>query len=387
MQCPVVLPVVRRRSAPADPAPTGIDLATWGRDVARAPQKALGIATTVLALVFIARLTLRPLGNSLPTQFDVCIVCGSTGTANFLLNIALFVPLGVGLRLCGMRRWTAWTLSLLLTVSIEALQFYVVPGRDSDLGDIIANSTGAAIGIAAVDLRRAWLTPPSHLAGWLSGAAALFVCMLAASAQWALMPRLPHGIYYPQVVPDLPGYSVLDGAVVDATFDGAAIGIGRMSTTASEAMRDSLLADSAIITVTMQPGGTPRNIAPIVDVHDQARREVFLLGRRGDDLMFRIRRRSDVLGFRAPSAVVSDVFAAQPAVADTLFARVASRAGSTTFDINRRGGASAASTVHQQVGEGVWEGWRLFIPDDDRWARYANWFMVAWLSLLFAPLG
>ncbi len=176
------------------PPRRGLDLITWARDVARTPQKALGIATTAVSLILIARLTLKPLGDSLPTHFDVCLLCGSTGTANFLLNVVLFVPLGIGLRLSGMRRWTAWTLALLLTATIETLQFYVVPGRDSDLGDIVANTLGGVIGVIAVDTRRVWLTPPSHLAGRLSGIAALLVCIVAAFVQWALMPRIPHGI-------------------------------------------------------------------------------------------------------------------------------------------------------------------------------------------------
>ncbi len=368
------------------PPRRGLDLITWARDVARTPQKALGIATTALSLILIARLTLKPLGDSLPTHFDVCLLCGSTGTANFLLNIVLFVPLGIGLRLSGMRRWTAWTLALLLTATIETLQFYVVPGRDSDLGDIVANTLGGVIGVIAVDTRRVWLTPPSHLAGRLSGIAALLVCIVAAFVQWALMPRIPHGIYYPQIAPDIPGYSLLDGVVVDATFDGADLVIGRMSASASEAMHDSLLADSAVIAVTMQPGTTRSSIAPIVDVHDQLRREVFLLGRRGDDLMFRIRRRSDALGFHAPSSVVTDAFLAEPSRVDTIVVRATTRAGSTAFEVGHRG-SGATAVLHRQVGEGVWEGWRLFIPDQARWARYAQWFTLAWIWMLFAPIG
>jgi hypothetical protein len=370
----------------SDPPRAGVDLITWARDVARTPQKALGIATTILSLIVIGRLTLRPLGDSLPTHFDVCLLCGSTGTANFLLNIGLFVPLGIGLRLSGMRRWTAWTLALLLTSSIEALQFYVVPGRDSDLGDIVANTTGAVIGVAAVDMRRLWLTPPPLLAGRLSGIAALAVCIVAAFVQWALMPKLPHGIYYPQVAPDLPGYSLLDGVVVDATFNGADIGIGRMSAAASEAMRDSLLSDGAVVAVTMQPGTTRPSVAPIVDVHDQSRNEIFLLGRRGDDLIFRIHRRSDALGFHPPSWIVPDAFAPRASAVDTMVVRATTTTGSTAFDVAHRG-SPPPPTLHRRIGDGVWEAWRLFIPDNGRWMHFAQWIMVAWLSVLLAPLG
>ncbi len=151
-------------------------------------------------------------------------------------------------------------------------------------------------------------------------------------------------------------------------------------------MHDSLLADSAVIAVTMQPGTTRSSIAPIVDVHDQLRREVFLLGRRGDDLMFRIRRRSDALGFHAPSSVVTDAFLAEPSRVDTIVVRATTRAGSTAFEVGHRG-SGATAVLHRQVGEGVWEGWRLFIPDQARWARYAQWFTFAWICMLFAPIG
>jgi len=370
----------------SDPPRAGVDLIAWARDVARTPQKALGIATTILSLILIGRLTLFPMGDTLPTHFDVCLLCGTTGTASFLLNIGLFVPLGIGLRLIGMRRWTAWTLALLLTCTIETLQFYVVPGRDSDLGDIVANTAGAMIGVVAVDARRVWLTPPAHLAGRLSGIAALLVCIVSAFVQWALMPKLPHSIYYPQIAPDLPGYSLLDGVVIEATFNGAAIGIGRMSAEASEAMRDSLLADGAVITVTMQPGTTRPAVAPIVDVHDQSRREILLLGRRGDNLMFRMRRRSDVLGFHPPSSILTGVFAAGATAGDTMVVRATTTTGATAFDVAHRGNA-APPAVHRRIGDGVWRAWRLFVPDDGRWAEFARWFSVAWLCALFAPLA
>src|SRR6185312_2850082 len=194
-----------------DHAPWRASVAAWVADVARTPQKALGIATAVLALAAIARVTLKPLGSFFPTHFDLCILCGNTGTADFILNVVLFLPLGLGLRLSGMRRWKAWLLALLLTSTIETLQYYVVPGRDSDISDIIANSAGAAIGIWIADLRRFILVPSPLVAGRLTAATAFVVCAGAAFVQWALAPSLPHSIYYTQVAPDLPGYAVFTG--------------------------------------------------------------------------------------------------------------------------------------------------------------------------------
>jgi hypothetical protein len=383
---PVVRPMVMRNKPLRDPNSPRVDLRRAILDVARAQQKALGLATTAVALLVIARLTLVPNGNYLPTHFDLCLPCGGSGTADFVLNVGLFVPLGFGLRLCGVRRWLAWTLALLLTVSIEVLQFYVVAGRDSDSSDIVANALGAAIGIAAVDLRRLWMTPTARVAGRLSAASALGLCIGAAGVQWILAPSFPHSIYYEQIAPDLPGYSLFDGVVLDASVDNDRLHIGRMSADASAAMRDSLLAGDATISVVMEPGTTRRDVAPIVDVHDQKRREIFMLAQHGNDLIFRLHRRSNVLGFHPPSAILADALPQSLAQSDTAIVRVGIAPGSTTIDVGGLGSARQYA-VHQRIGQGIWDLWRLLIPDDGRWASNAGVLLVVSVVLLFAPIG
>lgn len=65
----------------------------------------------------------------------------------FLANIALFVPVGVLFLLLFGRRW--WWLGIaagaLLTCSIEFTQQFI-PTRVPDAGDLVANTTGAALG-------------------------------------------------------------------------------------------------------------------------------------------------------------------------------------------------------------------------------------------------
>lgn len=385
-QCLVVCQAMKPFKRLDAPGRGRLDHANWTRDVAHLPQKATGLATTALALVVIARLTLEPLGTTFPTHFDVCLFCGATGTANFVLNVLLFVPLGLGLRLIGVPRWVICVVGFAMTVGIETLQFYVVPGRDSDLGDIIANTAGAVVGIGVVDLHRTWLMPSSHVAGWLGGVMALLICTGAALVQWSLAPWLSRAVYYEQVAPDLPGYLLFNGTVLDATFDGAAIGIGRMSMMASAAMRDSLLADTAVVAATMQPGTTRDKIAPIVAVHDIDRREIFLLARRRNDLLFRLRRRTAVLGFHTPSAVLVNAFPAEAPPADTVVARVAITSGSTTLDVTGRG-PNGATKLHRRVSQGLWDAWRLFVPDEGRWGAHAMGLTLLSMAFLFLPIG
>ena len=65
-------------------------------------------------------------------------------------NVVLFVPFGLlGVPLVGRRRWW-WVVvgGVLLTCAIETAQLGI-PGRVSDVRDLVANTTGAIVGTAA----------------------------------------------------------------------------------------------------------------------------------------------------------------------------------------------------------------------------------------------
>ncbi len=69
----------------------------------------------------------------------------------FLANVALFVPLGVLLSLAWPRLspWLVIGAGFVLSGAIELTQF-TLPSRFPTVGDVVANTTGAAIGYAAV---------------------------------------------------------------------------------------------------------------------------------------------------------------------------------------------------------------------------------------------
>ncbi len=66
----------------------------------------------------------------------------------FIANIAMFVPLGVFLVLLfgGKFWWAAIVIGMMLTVGIEFVQQYI-PGRVTDVRDLVANSLGAVVGV------------------------------------------------------------------------------------------------------------------------------------------------------------------------------------------------------------------------------------------------
>jgi hypothetical protein len=69
----------------------------------------------------------------------------------FSANVLLFVPLGLfGVLVVGLRFWWAPLIfGVAATVVIETVQAMLLPERMSSTSDIVANSIGAALGVAA----------------------------------------------------------------------------------------------------------------------------------------------------------------------------------------------------------------------------------------------
>jgi len=78
---------------------------------------------------------------------------GESGYAavEFTANILMFVPFGVLVRLATARPsgWMILALGFLTTVTIELTQM-ALPSRYSTVSDVIANTLGTAVGLAAV---------------------------------------------------------------------------------------------------------------------------------------------------------------------------------------------------------------------------------------------
>jgi glycopeptide antibiotics resistance protein len=111
-------------------------------------------------LGFVAWLTLTP-GSIAPTSSGLAqrvlarlqrsseLSWLTDARAEYLANIALFVPAGLFLLLLVGTRfwWTALMAAIVMTSVIEAAQ-RSIPGRVPDERDIVANSIGAVIGVA-----------------------------------------------------------------------------------------------------------------------------------------------------------------------------------------------------------------------------------------------
>jgi VanZ family protein len=133
----------------------------------------LSVVTTAY-LAFVGWVTLTPATDA-PTQSDLVlrVLARLQGQphlgwltydrAEYLANVALFVPVGVFLLLLFGTRywWLAIAAALFMTSLIETAQ-RSIPGRVSDDRDVAANTMGAVIGVVVGLV----LTFPATLRSW-----------------------------------------------------------------------------------------------------------------------------------------------------------------------------------------------------------------------------
>jgi len=105
----------------------------------------IGIGLVVASAVLIGAVTLTPTEQEWWNPVSEDLV--DPDVPNLVLNVILFVPLGIGLSLSGLRAAPAVLCAFAATIGIEALQIEVIAGRDSSIGDAVANTLGAAIGV------------------------------------------------------------------------------------------------------------------------------------------------------------------------------------------------------------------------------------------------
>jgi glycopeptide antibiotics resistance protein len=83
----------------------------------------------------------------------------------FSANVAMFIPLGLLVALLFGPRW--WWAALFvcagLSVSIELYQYLLLPDRYATVRDVVANSTGGAVGTVGAAIAVAWLRRPTPI--------------------------------------------------------------------------------------------------------------------------------------------------------------------------------------------------------------------------------
>ena len=249
----------------------------------RKPAGSLLLGTTVVA---IAAATLTPGAGGSPSGF--CILCGTRGAADFLSNIALFVPFAAALAASGRSVRTAVLAALLFSLGIEVAQIGVVPGRDANAGDLLANTLGGLLGSVLFHHRRWWLAARGAAARSLATTAATLAVVMFGL--YLLEPSPPARPYFLQWTARFGHMRAYDGRVMSTRIGDVDLA-GPWLIEDSDTVRH-LLERGAPIVFQARAGAPSNGTAPIVSIYDDLRREVLLVGADAGDLILRYRPRA-----------------------------------------------------------------------------------------------
>ena len=347
----------------------------------RRPGRILVGASVIL--ICAATLTPQP-GHSDASLF--CIVCGSLGGVDVVLNVLLFLPLGIGLALSGVRSSRALLAILFFSATIEVAQFLVISGRDAAVGDVLSNVLGGSIGIALVRWFDVWWNPSRRNATVLSS---LWVaCWLAIQVlvSYGLTPAFPSTRYYGQIARVFENMATFGGRVLSATID--TVSVPDYGFAKTRQFHD-LLEHGAVVRAVVIPAGPTARIAPIIRVADETQAQMVLLGQDHADVVFGVHTGAENLRLRPPLFRIAGVFPSEGGPAglrfsDTLHLGGRYRTDGVDVRVRSKGGERSQHFVLSSA-----LGWVLILPK--QWYLEGTLaellFGYAWLFTLLLPLG
>ena len=246
------------------------------------------LALTIGWLLLVAGLTLTSAPDQAARVSETawsCLACGDAGLTDVILNVLLFLPLGLLARAAGWPVGRTVLALLLLSVGIELSQANLLTGRDASLGDVLANSSGGCVG---------WLLLPVLLRAAQPGRTfatrAAAGLLLLSGLLWLLSGRglaVAFSADAPWVGQPLhlwPGHDRFRGSLQQATINGTYIPNDPLISI--PARLDSL---DLVIDVTRSDtlvSQRPISILRIVDAQQQIQ---LSLSQRGGDLLLEYR--------------------------------------------------------------------------------------------------
>lgn len=323
-------------------------------------------------LLALAAVTLWPREPSGVEVLPLCLICGDRGTADAILNVLLFVPLGL---LAPVRRWVpALLLAAAVSAAIEALQL-AVPGRHPNPGDIAFNTLGAAAGFGLTRITRYWMHPSTYLGDRLATIAAILAAATLPLTAWVAEQDLPEPPYRVELVTHRPGLVPYPGRIFGAGIQPLNLGPGPSG---QGEVAKQLLERGALMGVIVEAGPPPPGLAPVLALYDPDGRAVALLGVDSTDLVYRQHTRASRLRLDNPDMRARGALDPIDAGDTTQLA---------TGVVQGRRCFLVMETLTCGYGIPGDRGWRFLYAMNGAPESTLTGISMAWLALLLFPVG
>jgi hypothetical protein len=318
---------------------------------------------TATWLTVIAGFTLVPLPSQLAQAAATpwyCVVCGDQGMVDVLLNVALFVPLGLGLGLLGARPFRSFLAGFALALAIELLQATLVTGRDPSLSDVLTNSCGSFMGAGLAMIGPALWRPSVASARQLAIGAALGWLTMLGLTGWLLAGDGAAGATRLVQAPAVPFLDHFGGSIE-----------------ASEAQERS---GSRALSATVVTAGLTDRLAPVLELRDARRFPLARLGQLGQKPVFSARLHATRALLRTPTVRVYGGVLPDTAARAVL-------EGGKTGPVLWAAGTIAGQRHDARLALTPGLGWMLLLPLNYPFDLYSSWTSAVWLALPLLLVG
>jgi hypothetical protein len=293
------------------------------------PDSKLHRAALVAVVLIILALTLRPSGHAPSPAFSFALTLARRELADGILNLLLFVPLGMVLAWNSGRVAPAAICGAFLSLGIELAQT-IVPGRDPALSDIIFNSAGAFIGAIAGRGPRKWLTPSRKGSLVLTISGAVGCCIITISTALLLAP--------------------LAGTPIR--------GVRKMALPAS-------------VSIAWHDAGT------LIAMQIPRSEDGLLIARSGNDLLLRYPAKASASGLDQADYWLAEAFVPTPTPS----------VSSISFERDRARWRISIDSLSATLGPTIGEGWALLAYPDAIGRRWGRFISGLWMFALCLPVG
>jgi hypothetical protein len=324
-------------------------------------------------LLIVLALTLAPSTDAAtePVSYD-CLICGTRGTADAILNILLFTPFGAGLSLL-FSSTVAVLGSALLSVGVEVAQIGLV-GRHATLGDVVFNTLGGGCGAFLVYLARALPGAVRHPSPIRSISAVLAPLGVFFVTPALVSPRFPETEYYAQWKHELGHLIPYPGEVLSASVGDVPLPEGLSSE--SGAIKEALEGGKPIRVSFVVAAPTPME-AHLLAIFDGAQTEVFLITVLERDLRFQWRSGSTALLLHEPLLQWGDAVPNTPG--DTAEVELWQEGKTLCLKVNSLPSCALAGGIEQS--------WRLLYRASNAPPWLLTLLSSVWVIFLCIPAG
>jgi VanZ like protein len=342
-------------------------------------QRRSGQLLATAGLLLVGGTTLIPLPRQAAAAAATplwCLVCGDYGGADVVVNILLFIPLALGLRLLGWSPAPVVATGAAISFTVELLQLALIPGRDASLSDLLTNTVGSGLGAVLGSKLTSLVRPPREGARSLAITAGLLWLGIQAGTGFLLQPWVPSDRLLAVWGRSRPGHEPFEGKVTSTFVSGIRIANGTLidSVVGRRLARGRIRVEVALIS-----GRPVADWSPVFELMG-SHGAVLAIEVAGRDLAFRPPSRAYQLRLRGPGLRIPAALPSSPE-------RPVQLAAEERDHVIRASVAGAGPLQSSDQALSPSSGWSLMIPFDYAYGPEARLLTGLWIAGLLLPIG